>query len=215
MNNQQRGGTFLGFVLGLVVGLGVALAVAMYVTKTPTPFSTKSPSRSADQDAVEVEKNKDWNPNGVLQPRALASAPVEAASKAEPAATAPVPAAAASAGNVPTKPISAPAVNADPLGDLMKSKTGNAQVQKPTATEDDLFQYFIQVGAYRTMAEADAQKARMTMMGLDARISEREQAGRNIYRVRLGPFDDKQVAERLRNKLDAASIDNTLVRSQR
>ena len=77
MNNprSQRGGTLLGFVLGLVIGLAVALGVAMYVTKVPTPFSNKNQSRSAEQDAVENQKNKDWNPNGALQPKAAASAP--------------------------------------------------------------------------------------------------------------------------------------------
>jgi len=76
MNNprRQRGGTFLGFILGLVIGLGVALGVAMYVTKVPTPFSNKNQTRSPEQDVVESQKNKDWNPNGVLQPKAPASA---------------------------------------------------------------------------------------------------------------------------------------------
>jgi hypothetical protein len=64
---RQRGGTLLGFVLGLVIGLTVALGVAMYVTKVPMPFSNKNQTRSADQDAVEAQKNKDWNPNGALQ----------------------------------------------------------------------------------------------------------------------------------------------------
>ena len=54
---RQRGGTLLGFVLGLVLGLTVALGVAMYVTKVPMPFSNKNLSRSAEQDAVEAQKN--------------------------------------------------------------------------------------------------------------------------------------------------------------
>jgi len=64
----QRGGTLLCFILGLVLGLGVALGVAIYVTKVPTPFSNKNQTRSADQDEAENQKNKEWNPNGVLQP---------------------------------------------------------------------------------------------------------------------------------------------------
>ncbi|MBM3387390.1 MAG: sporulation protein, partial [Betaproteobacteria bacterium] len=67
-SSSQRGRTFLGFILGLVLGLGVALAVAIYMTKVPTPFSNKNQSRSNEQDVVETQKNKDWNPNGVLQP---------------------------------------------------------------------------------------------------------------------------------------------------
>jgi len=206
MNNprRQRGGSFLGFILGLVIGLGVALGVAMYVTKVPTPFSNKNQTRSPEQDVVESQKNKDWNPNGVLQPKAPASAPVDGAVTPLPA-PATVPAAPAEGARKEVKP----AVSADPLGDLAKSKAAGAD----TAAEP--FQYFVQVGAYRTQAEADAQKAKMAMMGLEAKVSEREQAGRTVYRVRLGPFDDKAAAERVRTKLESAQVDNAIVRMQR
>jgi len=214
-SHSQRGGTFLGFILGLVIGLGVALGVAMYVTKVPTPFSNKNQTRSAEQDAVESQKNKDWNPNGVLQPKAPASAP-GSAEEGAPANVTPMPAPAP----VPSTPPARkgdevkPAVQADPLGDLAKSKTATkAETTKPDAAEP--FQYFVQVGAYRSQAEADGQKAKMAMMGLEAKVSEREQAGRTIYRVRLGPFDDKGGAERVRAKLENAQVDSAIVRIQR
>ena len=63
---QQRGGTLVGFIIGLVVGLAVALGVAVYVTKVPIPFMNKGQTRSADQDAAEEKKNKDWDPNAPL-----------------------------------------------------------------------------------------------------------------------------------------------------
>ena len=43
-----------------------ALAVAVYVTKVPIPFVNKGHSRSADQDAAETRKNRDWDPNAAL-----------------------------------------------------------------------------------------------------------------------------------------------------
>ncbi len=197
----QRGGTFFGFVLGLVIGLAVALGVAMYVTKVPTPFSNKNQPRSAEQDVVETQKNKDWNPNGVLQPKAAASAPADGAVTPAPAPAA-VPA-------DPSRKEVKPAVSADPLGDLAKSRAAGAEASA------EPFQYFIQVGAYRSQGEADSQKARMALLGLDAKVSEREQAGRTVYRVRLGPFDDKASAERVRTKLESAQIENTILRIQR
>lgn len=209
-SQSQRGGTFLGFILGLVIGLGVALGVAVYVTKVPTPFSNKNQTRSAEQDAVESQKNKDWNPNGVLQPKAPASAPDTLPPVVTPT---PVPAIVptpAVTGTAPRQEVK-PAVQADPLGDLAKSKAGAPA--KPDGAEP--FQYFVQVGAYRSQPEADGQKAKMAMMGLDAKVSEREQAGRTIFRVRLGPFDDKAGAERVRARLESAQIENTIVRIQR
>lgn len=210
MNNlrSQRGGTLLGFVLGLVIGLAVALGVAMYVTKVPTPFSNKNQPRSAEQDAVEIQKNKDWNPNGALQPKVPASAP-------EPGVVTPAPAPAATPALPAETPKSEvkPAVQADPLGDLAKSKAGLSTPAAGSSAEP--FTYFVQVGAYRSATEAEGQKARMALMGLDAKVSEREQAGRTVYRVRLGPFEDKVVAERLHARLDTANIENTIVRIQR
>ena len=216
--HSQRGGTFLGFIIGLVLGLGVALAVAVYVTKVPTPFSNKNQPRTTDQDVQETEKNKDWNPNSVFQPKPPAEAP------AAPAASAPAPKEAGAektssgdAGKTATdtaKPEPRPAVTADPLGDLAKSKSG-LSTPATAGNAADPFDYVIQVGAYRTLADADAQKAKLALMGLDAKVSERDQAGRTVYRVRLGPFSDKTAAERIRTRLEGSGLENTLVRVQR
>ena len=219
--HPQRGGTFLGFIIGLVLGLGVALGVAIYVTKVPTPFSNKNQPRTTDQDAQESEKNKDWNPNGVFQPKAPAEAPTAPTAPTPPVVPAPeaandktVPGSASKSSAEAPKTESRPAVTADPLGDLAKSKSG---LSTPASASNaaDPFDYVIQVGAYRTSGDADAQKAKLTLMGLDAKISERDQAGRTVYRVRLGPFADKAAAERIRTRLESSSIENTLVRVQR
>jgi cell division protein FtsN len=228
---SQRGGTLLGFVLGLVIGLIIALGVAMYVTKVPMPFSNKNQSRSADQDAVEAEKNKDWNPNGAIQ-----SKPVTPEAPAD--ATAANPAAAAAAGVPNPGAAAVPAVTADPLADLAKKQNPNsapaastpaapapaASTPPPAATPqpankapatNDPFTYFVQAGAFKSAADADAQKAKLSMMGIEAKVSEREQAGRAIFRVRSGPFDDKDQAEKIKARLDASGMDAALVRVQR
>ena len=226
--HSQRGGAATGFIIGLVIGLAVALAVAIYVTKVPTPFTNKNQPRSAEQDAAETQKNKDWNPNGALQSKPAAGS-AETPEAVKEAAKEEVKEPAKEAGKTQTakdpnkeatkeatkesaKPEPKPAVTADPLGDLVKSKTVQAA---PAPSASDPFTYFVQAGAFRSQAEADAQRAKLTMMGMDAKISEREQAGRQVYRVRLGPYDDKEVAERAKSKLDAGGIETALVRVQR
>jgi cell division protein FtsN len=106
---------------------------------------------------------------------------------------------------------------ADPIGDLAKAKSGLNTTAKPATSNDanDPFDYVVQAGAYRSNTEADSQKAKLALLGLDARVSERDQAGRVVYRVRLGPFSDKGAAERVRAQLESNGIDNTLVRVQR
>ena len=228
---SQRGGTLLGFILGLVIGLTVALGVAMYVTKVPMPFSNKNLSRSAEQDAVEAQKNKDWNPNSAIQAKP-ASPPEGAAADGAPANAATP---AANTSNAPA----APAVAADPLADAAKNKplagtpapaaTPQPAAPQPAAVQPtappntapkasntaDPFTYFVQAGAFKSATDADAQKAKLSMMGIESKVSEREQAGRIIYRVRSGPFDDKEQAEKIKSRLDSNGMDAALVRVQK
>lgn len=205
---SQRGGTLLGFVLGLVIGLIIALGVAMYVTKVPMPFSNKNQSRSADQDAVEAQKNKDWNPNGALQTKPVTpEAPTDPAI-ANPNTPAPAVTADPLATSVPAPAVPAPAVTTPP-------PAATPQPANKAAATNDPFTYFVQAGAFKSAADADAQKAKLSMMGIEAKVSEREQAGRAIFRVRSGPFDDKDQAEKIKARLDASGMDAALVRVQR
>lgn len=215
---RQRGGTLLGFVLGLVIGLTVALGVAMYVTKVPMPFSNKNQTRSADQDAVEAQKNKDWNPNGALQSKpATPEVPPDAAAtpNAAGAATPGTPGTQSSTGATsPAANPPAPAVTADPPI-AAPAPAATPQPATKAAAASDPFTYFVQAGAFKSAADADAQRAKLSMMGIEAKVSEREQAGRAIFRVRSGPFDDKEQAEKIKSRLDASGMDAALVRVQR
>ena len=214
---QQRGGTFLGFIIGVVVGLAGALAVAVYVTKVPVPFMNKGQTRSADQDAEEAKKNKDWDPNAPLYGKnpAKPTQPAASAPAVTPEPGAPVAAPAtkpdakaADSKKPESKPESKPAAPADPIGDLAKTKTA-------TATEAEPFVYWVQVGAYRTAEDAESQRAKLSLSGIETKISEREQSGRTVYRVRVGPFDKKDEGEKTKDKLDKAGLETALVRVQR
>ena len=179
----------------------------MYITKVPMPFMNKGQSRSVVQDEAEARKNKDWDPNAPLYGKNPAKTTVPAAAVA-PAATGAAPTVKAdvkpdpkSAGKVDLKP----AVNADPLGDLAKAKMALAEP----------FSYFVQVGAFRTLQDAEGQRAKLSLSGVETKISEREQSGAVVYRVRAGPFDKKDVAEKAKETLDTAGLETALVRVQR
>lgn len=221
MKKKQLGGTILGFILGVIVGLGAALAVAVYVTKVPVPFLNKGAARGADQDAAEAQKNKDWDPNSPLRGKSAAKPPAPAASAAgaEPATTAAQPVATAepkgaaasapkAAASKPEKVETGKPTSADPLGDLAKAKAAESGSADP-------YDYFVQAGAFRTQADADAQRAKLAMMGWEARVSEREQNGRPVFRVRVGPFAKRDDAAALKDKLDGTGVESALVRVQR
>ena len=231
LKTEQRGGTLLGLIIGALVGLGAALAVAVYVTKVPVPFLNKTPSNAADTDAAEAKKNKNWDPNVPLagKPSARSAAGTTGVAGA-PASPGPV--VAPDAPDAPDAPVVAPPVvakpkvSADQLGDLAKAKADAKTSVKADAKTDargnassgsgvDPFSYFVQAGAFRTPEDAEQQRARLVLMGFQARVTEREQAGRTVYRVRLGPFDKKDDADKNKERLDGNGVETALVRVQR
>ena len=200
----QRGGFFMGLVVGLLVGLSLALGVALYVTKVPVPFLNKVPQRTAEQDAAEVERNKTWDPNAPLvnRPAVKGSTP--------PAASQPVPAATA---RVPSVPATAAAPTAKPA--IANAPVASAAGVKSTKPGTDAFTYFVQVGAYARGEDAEQQRARVGLMGMSAKVTEREQSGRTVYRVRLGPFERKDDADAAQQRLAGNGIEAALVRVER
>jgi cell division protein FtsN len=206
---RQAGGTLVGFVVGLLVGLGIALSIAVYVTRVPVPFVDRGVSRSPAQDAEEAERNKGWNPNA-----SLAGKPAPLPSFPSTTTTATTTVAADTVTAAPTAR-SAP----DPLGDLVNAKLGTSTASvspdKASSTVADPFLYFVQAGAFRTPEEADAQRAKLAMLGMSADVTEREQSGRTVFRVRIGPFHDKPLADATREQLVINGVEAALVRVNR
>ena len=224
---NQRGGFALGFVAGLLVGLAVALGVALYVTKTPVPLMNKAQQRTPEQDAAEVERNKTWDPNAALagkQPvRPVAPAPSAPASDTAvvPRVAAPVlptpadtgrttpPSAAASVAHVET-----PRSTRDAAA-ILNGQASVGDADAKVAGGADPYVYFVQVGAYSKEEDAEQQRARLALAGLRATVSDRDQNGRTVHRVRLGPFDRKDEADAQTERAKAIDPDASLVRVER
>jgi cell division protein FtsN len=209
---SQRGGFVVGFLVGLLVGLALALGVALYVTKVPVPFVNKVPQRSAEQDAAETERNKNWDPNAPLAGKNPVRPPPAAGSGT---AILPPPAAA----SVPQARASAPTTGRDPAAILADRAppAGTTAAGKPVTPTPaaDPFAYFVQAGAYGRPEDAEQQRARLAMLGIEAKVTEREQAGKTVYRVRVGPFDKKDDADGTKERLAGSGVEAALVRVQK
>ena len=234
---NQKGGTALGLIIGLLLGLGVALAVALYVTKVPVPLVNKSQQHTPEQDAAEAERNKNWDPNAALGGKPAQRAPAEAQAVARPASdTAIVP-----RGNAPVLPTQADNGRVTPLsgarggtsatearaaqaprsnrdaaailagGDLPE----NAKALPPATAPADPFIYFVQVGAYSNADDAEQQRAKLALAGFRAAVTEREQNGRTVHRVRLGPFEKKDDADAQEDRVKTIVPEAALVRVER
>lgn len=217
MTFQQRGGFALGLIVGLLVGLALAIGVALYVTKVPVPFVNKVPQRTAEQDAAETERNKHWDPNAPLasKPAVPIRPPAAAASGPLPPGIAPAPPATTATTPAP-KPgaTPAPVTTAKPAA-APPTTTATAPAPKSTKPGADPFTYFVQVGAYGKSEDAEQQRARIGLMGMSAKVSEREQSGRTMYRVRLGPYDRKEDADAIQERLSGSGVEAALVRVER
>lgn len=236
----QRGGFTIGLVIGLLVGLALALGVALYVTKAPNPFVNKVPQRSAVQDAAEAERNRNWDPNAALGGKnparpstgTTAAPPRSTAPEVQPAPPGVVPPIAVAPRStktpsgdaatvlgpspgtgVPPNAASAALSGARPAAPLAALRSAAPPLS--AAAGSDPFSYFVQAGAYARTEDAEQQRARLAMLGIESRLTERDQGGRTVYRVRLGPFDRKGDADSAKEKLSDAGIDAALVRVQK
>jgi len=228
----QRGGTFLGLVLGVLLGLGISLAVAVYVTKVPIPFVDRGVSGSVEADKAEMVRNKNWDPNAAV---VKVEPPKDLAGINLPEGVDPPPIPSDSA-NASDADIPAPAVTADPLGALALAKLdgqssaaaeASAAVVSPPESpaapavkpatpvgsdkEKGETTYVIQAGAYVNVNDAESQRAKLAIMGVDARVSVTEKDGVKYYRVRSAPFRDRAPAQATAKRLTQAGVENTLI----
>ncbi len=69
-----------------------------------------------------------------------------------------------------------------------------ADTIKPAAPESTEGRFTVQVGAFKTRAQADAMRARLASAGQPAYLSEVEADGATQYRVRVGAFATREAA---------------------
>lgn len=210
----QSGRFFPGFLVGLLIGLLLALGVALYVSKVPTPFVNKVPGHSAEQDAADAARARNWDPNAPLLSGGKADARVGSGGiGTEPAAVPKADPATPSAGSGATDSSAARAAELLGGSTTPGAQPDTAVSAKPGAAP---LQYYVQIGAYTRSEDAEQHRAKLAMSGLSARVTERDQGGRTMYRVRLGPFSVREDAENARDQAATSGYpDATLMPVQR
>ncbi|MCC7228134.1 MAG: SPOR domain-containing protein [Burkholderiaceae bacterium] len=228
-----------GVLGGVLLGLAVAAGVAYYVIKAPMPFVDKA-SRTPDS-RVAVDPRNAPDPNAGLaghdstgQPLPavgdsplipIPSAPPTAAkgkseptpddlgaliatlrrpsSSGAPAAPAPPPAR-PSQSAAPTDSNASSGASSGTSGGSVSGSSSGAAGQSGT--------YFLQVGSFRVLEDAEALRARVIMMGMPVEIQRAEVNGLQVNRVRVGPFARIDDMNRTRARLGEEKIPATVVR---
>jgi len=236
---KQTGGTFLGVVLGLIVGLAIAVVVALYITRAPTPFVAKvAPNGASEAGTIDQQ----YDPNRALQGKTPGQPVPQAAQQPPaPPNTAPgqssaqpqtpgllqepqiveVPAAGASGtagndananGQAQQQKKPAQTANVPPAAAPSAGSAAHANNGAPAGANEANTGYFLQVGAYKTAADAEQQRARLAFQGFESKVSQRDAGGVTYFRVRIGPFSKFEDMNATRQRLSDAGIDTAVIR---
>lgn len=111
----------------------------------------------------------------------------------------PAPAANAQVSSTPAVPGNAPA-------------HANNAASAGAPSNDANMGYFLQVGAYKTAADAEQQRARLAFQGFESKVSQRDAGGVTYFRVRIGPFSKFEDMNTTRQRLSDAGIDTAVIR---
>lgn len=194
--NGQRGSTLTGIIIGLVIGLAIAVGVAMVITKTSTPFTNKN----GKSDKADIPLTQLQDPNKPLYGNKDA---VKEANKeltaSKPAETVAPP---------PPKP-----VEAKPPEKTAAEKAEKAAEAAKHDNADEKYIYFLQVGAFKEQAAAENSRAKLALIGFEARILEKTSDSGTMYHVRLGPYSQLEAMNRTRSRLSENSVDVAVVRT--
>jgi cell division protein FtsN len=189
---RQQGNTLTGIIIGLVIGLSIAVLVAYMINKASSPFNNKN----GKTDKADITPAQMQDPNKPMygSKDAVTQAAKEVVTNATEASKA-----AQNENKIPeAKPV-----------DVIAATASAAKVD----VVDDKYIYFLQIGAFKDQLDAEASRAKLALIGIEASVSEKVADTGTLYRVRIGPFDHIEAMNKMRTKLSENSVDTAIVRT--
>ena len=142
-----------------------------------------------------------------------ASAQAEAAAQAK-AAQQTAAAAAAGADALPTPIGDSATAGTAPAPDAPANPDAKPAVEpKPVAEAADA-RYILQAGAFGASGDAEAVKAKIALLGLNARVESAQIGGKTVYRVRMGPYGSASELAEAKSKLAGGGLPAMAVKTQ-
>lgn len=209
---KSGGGTLIGLFIGLVIGVLAAAGVVWYIFKTPMPFANKA--QPSPQPPV------------AAPPPAAAAAPAAAPMALPGKPGDPIPQAGDKPrfdfykilpGNSDAAPEPKPADQKQVDAGKSKSEKDKADKEKSEKDKADKEHalkepVYLQTGSYQNAADADGQKAKLAMMGVEASVQQVMLQDKVWYRVRLGPFKKAEELNAVRSDLSKQGIEANIVK---
>ncbi len=82
----------------------------------------------------------------------------------------------------------------------------------PAKTAAGSGSYLVQVASFRTTSDAERLKAKLALLGIQARITKVNINGKDWYRVRAGPYEGKQEVSKTRGLLSSNGLQGIVVK---
>lgn len=203
---NARGGTLLGIFLGLVVGVAIAGVVVWFMRSSPSPFVDKQAS------VAKAPPPADVPPVAPPSPPAPAGQPLP----------------------LPGKPGDPPPEQRFQFYDILAGKkeavpdpkalppkdnkqppqSGMNPAPVPGPEADKQHKIFLQTGAFSKASEAENQKARLALQGIEASVQQVVVDDKTLFRVRMGPFSRMEDVSRIRSELAISGIEASLVKNK-
>lgn len=93
------------------------------------------------------------------------------------------------------------------------AETTTATAKTPDAPAKPAYSYALQAGSYKTAADADEQRAALSLLGVKANIETKANAdGKTYYRLMVGPFTSATELEKARATLSNNSVPSITVK---
>lgn len=215
--NGNGRGVMVGVLIGLVVGISVAVGLAMYLNNSSTPFTNMD--KFTDQGTQAASGNVEELAPGTQIVDASQAPSQNLPSLSEMNARAEAQAAQASAAVQEEGQFGTGQV--EPEFDFYKILPGKADAvpsTDPSAQTRDsnnasASKSYLQIGSFQNEKEADNLKARLALLGVEAKIQSVEVQDKGlVHRVRVGPFTNSDDLDRMRVQLQQNGIDSAPAR---
>jgi cell division protein FtsN len=86
------------------------------------------------------------------------------------------------------------------------------QVHKPDKSATDRTSYLVQIGSFRKASDAERLKAKLALLGIQARIQQVTVNGKAYHRVRAGPYKGKQEVNKTRTRLSSNGLESIAIK---
>ncbi|TXI91768.1 MAG: SPOR domain-containing protein [Neisseriales bacterium] len=178
------------FIIGLLLGIGIAGGVAYYLNKAPNPFVDKG-----------IAGNQNNGQSNSSAPLMLApGTKMQAASNQTQPTT----------NQQQNDKQDASAPNYD-FYDVLQGKKDINPKPEASSVAAKPQGFIIQVGAFSEPDLANNLKAKMALLGYSVKIRQRQENGKTINKVMMGPFDSESQAQEILDQLKQQDIDGTII----